>query len=929
MSNLPNWSQGRGCRLWMMPLLLWLLLPAGLSAVFDPTKTPAEPPPANRWGDLEPGPILGDSTFHNLGTVDPPPFSFWFEVDLEGSYLFTVSGLWFEIYNVANPQSPQALSRKYAPTTLPRWWFSDQNFFLFDVDVPGSGAPGDTSGTTNLAVMSGLDQGFVVWNTTNKSSPTVHYQDSGGGSGILTDSVYAAKLANRYYGFAADNIGSGGILIYDLTTAQGLNGCSENTKTGINCPGVFKGRVGAQTSAAVIAGAGDFIAVRRATRNVEIWNVADPLNAFQRLSGQFPAFTGEIAMWKDTRGATVKHYLAGVGTSQLWIYDVSCVTGAGACSLPTPTTVSVPEGSSATAQQKRLSVSWGGSTPYLYVGNDNTGTNCVNQREYLIDVNVPSNPQFVQYQTGGSSYWGWYYFACSTGFNEIRPLHAKFHPTNGHLYRAAHSVLDSHELVGTVAPNCSFSWTPQVPNAGQQVDFSDMSSGNPDQWSWTFQDGSPSTSASQNPQNVVFSSGGSKQVTLVATNSVGSCPTAVQFITVNQPQPPVCNFTWAPTSPQIGEQVDFTDLTTNSPTQWSWSFQDGTPVSSTTQNPQNVVFNSTGVKTVTLTATNTVGTCPPVQKLITVTPPVPPVCNFTWTPQFPVVGEAVTFLDSSTGQPTQWSWTFQNGTPPTSAAQNPQASFGTAGNKTVTLVATNTSGSCPSVQKIVEVSTSVPLAITNFKASCPLGDCFSFHVGTPISFSTIVAGEPLAYDYDWTGDGSFEETSATAVASHTYCATGSFEPVLRIRRGSQSTQLADTNPTALVVGTGTACSGPVAPGGLVATALMTSIKLDWNDNSTNETGFRILRQSDSTGFFPIGSVGANIRTFTDATAVPGVTYTYKIQAFATTGVGDSNTSSAAIPVVTNPPIFLDGFESGNLSAWIVCSDTSPGGCVGI
>lgn len=926
MSSLPKWFQCHECRHWTIPLLLWLLLPAGLSALFDPTKTPAEPPPASRWGDLEPGPIVGDSTHHNLGTVDPPPFSFWYEVDIEGSYLYTVSGLWFEIYNISNPQNPQQLSRKYAPTTLPRWFFSDQNFFFFDVSVPGSGAPGDTSGTTDLAIMSGLDQGFVVWNTRNKSTPTVHYQDSGGGSGILTDSVYAARLSSRYYGFAADNTGAGGILVYDLTAAQSLAGCSENTRAGgINCAGVYKGRVGSQSSAAVIDGAGDFLAVRRATRNVEIWNVANPLSPFQRLTGQFPAFTGEIAMWKDTRGATTKHYLAGLGTTQLWIYDVSCITGIGGCSLPTPTTVAVPEGSSGTAQQKRLSFSWGGSTPYLYVGNDNVGTNCVNQREYLIDVNVPSNPQFIQYQTGGNNYWGWYYFACSTGFNEIRPLHARFHPTNGHLYRAAHSVLDSHELVGTVTPACAFSWNPQIPNAGQAVSFSDMSSGNPDQWSWTFQDATPPTSTSQNPQNVTFTSGGSKQVTLVATNSVGSCPTAVQFVTVNQPQPPVCNFTWAPTTPQIGEQVDFTDISTNAPTQWSWSFQDGAPGSSTTQNPQNVVFNTAGQKTVTLTATNAVGTCPPVQKVINVTPPVPPVCNFTWTPQFPIVGELVTFIDGSTGQPAQWSWTFQNGVPPASASQNPQASFLTTGNKTVTLVASNSSGSCPTVQKTVEVGTSVPLAITNFKASCPLGDCFGFQVGVPISFSTIVTGGPLAYDYDWDGNGVFEETSASAVASHTYCATGSYEPVLRIRRGSQSVQMADSNATNLVVNAGTACSAPVAPGGLIASALVASIKLDWNDNSSNETGFRILRQSDSNGFFPIGQVGANIRTFTDTTAAPGVAYTYKIQAYATTGASDSNTSSATI-VVTIPPLFLDGFELGNLSLWVVCSETSPGGC---
>lgn len=49
--------------------------------------------------------------------------------------------------------------------------------------------------------------------------------------------------------------------------------------------------------------------------------------------------------------------------------------------------------------------------------------------------------------------------------------------------------------------------------------------------------------------------------------------------------------------------VDFTDLSTGTPTAWSWSFPGGTPATSTAQNPQNIVYSSAGTYDVTLSTT--------------------------------------------------------------------------------------------------------------------------------------------------------------------------------------------------------------------------------------------------------------------------------------------------------------------------------------
>jgi PKD repeat protein len=69
---------------------------------------------------------------------------------------------------------------------------------------------------------------------------------------------------------------------------------------------------------------------------------------------------------------------------------------------------------------------------------------------------------------------------------------------------------------------------------------------------------------------------------------------------------PVADFSGNPTSIMASQAVSFTDLSTNNPTSWSWTFEGGTPSSSSERNPV-VTYNTPGVYTVSLTATNSAG----------------------------------------------------------------------------------------------------------------------------------------------------------------------------------------------------------------------------------------------------------------------------------------------------------------------------------
>lgn len=72
--------------------------------------------------------------------------------------------------------------------------------------------------------------------------------------------------------------------------------------------------------------------------------------------------------------------------------------------------------------------------------------------------------------------------------------------------------------------------------------------------------------------------------------------------------PPVANFSGTPTTVVVGGSVNFTDLTTGVPTSWAWNFTGGSPSTSTVQNPTNIVYNTVGMYTVSLDATNGMGT---------------------------------------------------------------------------------------------------------------------------------------------------------------------------------------------------------------------------------------------------------------------------------------------------------------------------------
>ena len=161
-------------------------------------------------------------------------------------------------------------------------------------------------------------------------------------------------------------------------------------------------------------------------------------------------------------------------------------------------------------------------------------------------------------------------------------------------------------------PVASFEGDQTIIGPGSQVNFTDLSSGVPTSWLWTFEGGTPSTSTLKNPSGIVYNNPGTFDVTLTVTNPEGSdTKTIPDYITVNGSILPSVGFKASPTVPCFGTPVEFTDTTLYGPVSWQWQFSPNTVTflngtSSTSQNPF-VQFMEAKPYSVTLSASNTNG----------------------------------------------------------------------------------------------------------------------------------------------------------------------------------------------------------------------------------------------------------------------------------------------------------------------------------
>jgi PKD repeat protein len=395
-------------------------------------------------------------------------------------------------------------------------------------------------------------------------------------------------------------------------------------------------------------------------------------------------------------------------------------------------------------------------------------------------------------------------FGDNTSSTETSPLHV--YQADG-TFTVTLTVTDNAGDTGAASQQLTF--TPPGPNSpptagftvsckGFTCTFTDASTDSDGQvtgWSWDF--GDSGTSTDRNPSHI-YTSEGTKTVTLISTDNRGGTGTITKQITVTPPSPNVppvadfssacadlvCTFTDASTDPD-GGQV----------TGWSWDFGDGG--SSIAQNPSHE-YGGPATYDVVLISTDNDGGKDTVTHQVSVTAPPPPPPN---TP--PLAGFSpnctnltCTFTDASTdpdGSIAAWSWKFGDGS--SSTLQSPSRTYAAAGTYTVSLDVTDNAGGhgTSSSSMTVALPPNV-LPTANFSSNCTNLAC------TFTDASTDPDGTVTAWKWTF-GDGG---SSTTKSPSHTYAAASSYSVTLvatdnRGGTGQRAATVSVTKPPAIVL----------------------------------------------------------------------------------------------------------------------------------
>ncbi|MBN1675802.1 MAG: fibronectin type III domain-containing protein [Kiritimatiellae bacterium] len=180
---------------------------------------------------------------------------------------------------------------------------------------------------------------------------------------------------------------------------------------------------------------------------------------------------------------------------------------------------------------------------------------------------------------------------------------------------------------------------------------------------------------------------------------------------------------------------------------------------------------------------------------------------------------------------------------------------------------------------------------------------YSKYGGTVAAGYKLTISRPSGGTVFYRTDGEDPRVSGGGVRSGSTAATANVALALnstatvkaRLKNGNTWSALAKATFT--VTG-GTPSNPPAAPSNLAASAPSpTSIRVTWQDNSNNETGFKLdRRQSGTSEWVRIATTAANVTSLTDSGLSPETTFYYMVKA--TNADGDSAYTSAV--TVTTP-----------------------------
>ncbi|MEA3446309.1 MAG: PKD domain-containing protein [Bacteroidota bacterium] len=401
----------------------------------------------------------------------------------------------------------------------------------------------------------------------------------------------------------------------------------------------------------------------------------------------------------------------------------------------------------------------GFSAPFIANFTICTGgtTSCIADFMFYPDSNSVMTYYFYDMSTGSPTSWTWD-FGDGTTSSLQNPTHT--YAQNGTyavtltiLCANGYSTTTQTITIGTPSCNADFIYA-LVPGSLMGYQYTDLSTGAPTSWAWDFGDGT--TSTLQNPTHT-YAQNGTYVVTL--TISGPNCSDTETMTITTGTTSCIADFMFYPDSNSVMTYY-FYDMSTGSPTSWTWDFGDGT--TSSLQNPTHTYAqNGTYVVTLTILCANGYNTT--TQTIIIGTTACVAAFSYTVDPNSTLMYQ---FTDLSTGSPTGWYWDFGDGT--TSTLQNPLHTYSQAGTYTVTL---NISGqNCSDSESIVITVSAPTVLVANFSYEADQANSLLIH------FTDLSTGNPISWHWDF-GDSN---TSTDQNPSHLYSAALNYTVTLTI-----------------------------------------------------------------------------------------------------------------------------------------------------
>ncbi|MES2132685.1 MAG: PKD domain-containing protein [Bacteroidota bacterium] len=324
---------------------------------------------------------------------------------------------------------------------------------------------------------------------------------------------------------------------------------------------------------------------------------------------------------------------------------------------------------------------------------------------------------------------------------------------------------DSINKVITIFPKPTVTFTVSPVCMGTAATFTNTSTITPTStianWGWDFDNNGTTDNTTQSPTNN-YAAAGTYTVELKATSNNGCSDSSTIVLKVNAL--PTATFT--PANACVNANILLNNTSSvplpDNISLYNWNFGAGaTPGASSNQNPPSLVYNTSGIKTITLDITANTTCTATITKTVTVFPS--PVSNFSATAVCQATQTAFTDLSTTgTGTINAWNWDFTSDGSVDNTTQNPTLVFPSSGTFTTSLQVTSSSGCSNTFTLPVNVWGHT---IPNFS---PNNVCY----GTATTFTNLTntttnANVGTTPSYDWAfADGSPNANTTSPV--HTY-----------------------------------------------------------------------------------------------------------------------------------------------------------------